>query len=125
LVSDGPFFSQPLHHSGSVQSFGGQYFGHLFGAKFEPLSLLQVPGYTKGFGCGTWRPSSSCEWFALRRIAFGIFGRRWAGFAILNEMAWALLRPVRARDDADALKKAGGCDINKRGQRGAVTNAVL
>jgi hypothetical protein len=39
--------------------------------------------------------------------------------------AWALLRPVRARDDADALKKAGGWGTNKRGQRGAVTNAVL
>ena len=42
-----------------------------------------------------------------------------------NDKAWALLRPVRARDDADALEKAGGWGINKRGQRGAVTNAVL
>jgi len=40
------------------------------------------------------------------------------------------LNPVRMEsiigmDDADALKKAGGWGINKRGQRAAVTNAVL
>src|SRR5882672_3601911 len=53
--SEGPFFSQPVYHCGSVQSFGGPYFGQLFEAKFEVLSLHRLFGLQNDRPTSTWR----------------------------------------------------------------------